>query len=157
MGLDMYLFATRYFWINDSERSQKIALLFPELVEEKGDEMEDDIRNPIKQVEANIGYWRKCYPIHMWFVKHVQKEIDDCRTYELSEKNLTHLLCQIDNVLNDHNQASILLPNPPSMKPLLDLDYNEGYFESLEYTKKKIQKALRLHRHGWDISYSSSW
>ena len=39
-----------------------------------------------------IGYWRKANQIHNWFVENVQDGIDDCGTYEVTEKQLVDLL-----------------------------------------------------------------
>lgn len=39
-----------------------------------------------------VGYWRKANQIHCWFVENVQDGIDDCGTYEVTEKQLVELL-----------------------------------------------------------------
>ena len=39
-----------------------------------------------------VGYWRKANQIHNWFVENVQDGIDDCGTYEVTEKQLVNLL-----------------------------------------------------------------
>lgn len=39
-----------------------------------------------------VGYWRKANHIHNWFVENVQGGKDDCKSYEVSEEQLTRLL-----------------------------------------------------------------
>ncbi len=154
MGLDMYLNASIYLW-GDDERTKKIAELFPELSDEKEEEIAYKPR--IEKMNAEIGYWRKSYPIHMWFVKHIQGGVDNCGEYELTKEGIKKLLTDIDEVLADREKAHVLLPNPESNPPYFVFDYGEGYSKELEYTKKIVKKALRLYEKGWEIFYTSSW
>lgn len=50
-----------------------------------------------KMIMESIADWRKANAIHNWFVENVQNGEDDCGYYEVSQKQLEHLLsiCQL--------------------------------------------------------------
>ena len=147
MGLDMYLSAKRFLWYNEDELVNKLTSNFPELGEAK-----------VKRIEAEIGYWRKANQIHKWFVDNVQEGEDDCGDYEVSKEQLKELLDLIDQVLADKSQAPNLLPNTNGFF-FGSQDYDEYYFQDLEYTKKLIEGVLsneELSKH-WCLEYTSSW
>jgi hypothetical protein len=56
MGLDMYLNAKRYLWHSEDELATKVGEVFPEL---------GDAR--VKEITAEVMYWRKSNAIHKWF------------------------------------------------------------------------------------------
>lgn len=151
MGLDMYLNASKYlsdFDQADREKKETMLNLFPELqVYTK--------RNPIREVTAEIGYWRKANAIHNWFVKNIQNGKDDCGKYYVSRESLEELknLCQ--RVLADNKLAQELLP-PTSGFFFGSTEPDEYYFTDLRSTIEIIDRALALPN-GWMIGYQSSW
>ena len=146
MGLDMYLNAKRYLW-GDSQAGvvDKISQCFPELGEHR-----------VKQITAEVGYWRKANHIHKWFVENVQDGNDDCNSYEVSEDQLKELLSLIDEVLADHDKADALLPTTSGFF-FGNTDYDEFYFESLQYTKEMLTDLLDEKWKTWYFEYQSSW
>ena len=147
MGLDMYLNAKRFLWHSEEELANKITANFPELGDKK-----------VKNITAEIGYWRKSNQIHKWFVDNVQDGTDDCGDYEVSTEKLKELLDLIDKVLADKTQAPNLLPNSSGFF-FGSQDYDEYYFQDLEYTKTLIEGILgneELRKH-WYLEYHSSW
>lgn len=147
MGLDMYLNAKRFLWFNEDELKDKLTSNFPELGEAK-----------VKQIEAEVGYWRKANAIHKWFVDNVQDGEDDCSNYDVSNETLKELLDIVNEVLANKKKASELLPNTTGFF-FGSQDYDEYYFQDLEYTKKLIEGILAsdLGKKGWYLEYHSSW
>jgi hypothetical protein len=144
MGLDMYLNAKRYFWHNEDARRQ-IAELLPEL----GD-------REVKEVTAEAAYWRKSNAIHKWFVDNVQNGVDDCGNYEVSREALAELLEIVNQVLVNRGKAGALLPTQAGFF-FGDTQYDQYYFDDLEYTKNTLTDLLDSKWKGWDFEYHSSW
>jgi hypothetical protein len=147
MGLDMYLNARRFLWSAEDSLVDRLSSEFPELDGAK-----------IKQVTAEVGYWRKANAVHKWFVDNVQKGVDDCGTYEVSTEQLKELLDIINQVLSNKKKASVLLPSTSGFF-FGNTDYDQYYFEDLEYTKNLIEKLVNDEEkmRGWYLEYTSSW
>lgn len=145
MGLDMYLNAKRFVWHNEDKLSDKISKNFPELGDKK-----------IKQVVAEAGYWRKANQIHKWFVDNVQNGEDDCGNYEVTKENLKKLLDIIEEVLSDRSKAKTLLPSASGFF-FGGTDYDDYYYDDLEYTKDLLHDILDNNWEGWYFEYHSSW
>ena len=153
MGLDMYLYAYNYICYSKTrdmrELDMKISELFPEL----------GGSYPIRSVKIEVGYWRKAYVIHNWFVKNIQHGKDDCREYVFEEPQIKELISTIDKVLTDRSKAPELLPDIEMIKIAFGgKPYDDFYFEELEYTKKLLEdKVIELLKNGWEFVYQSSW
>ena len=146
MGLDMYLKGSRYIssWKEgEKELGEKIA----QIVGQEG--------MTVNTVEMEVGYWRKANAVHQWFVKNVQDNVDDCKSYWVPRKKLLELQDVCNQVLADVTLASSLLPTQGGFF-FGNLEYDEWYMENLEITLQNIQKALSLPEE-WDIEYQSSW
>jgi len=146
MGLDMYLKGSRYIssWKEgEKELGEKIA----QIVGQEG--------MAVNTVEMEVGYWRKANAVHQWFVKNVQNDVDDCKSYWVPRKKLLELQDVCNQVLADVTLASSLLPTQGGFF-FGNLEYDEWYMENLEITLQNIQKALSLPEE-WDIEYQSSW
>ena len=146
MGLDMYLKGSRYIssWKEgEKELGEKIA----QIVGQEG--------MTVNIVEMEVGYWRKANAVHQWFVKNVQDDVDDCKSYWVPRKKLLELQDVCNQVLADVTLASSLLPTQGGFF-FGNLEYDEWYMENLEITLQNIQKALSLPEE-WDIEYQSSW
>ena len=112
---------------------------------------------PVKQIEARAAYWRKANHIHRWFVKNVQDGEDDCRPYYVSTEQLSELLDIVNQVLENHDLAEELLPVQAGFF-FGSNEYDEGYFDDLEYTRDALTKLLQPEFTGyWDFEYYSSW
>lgn len=147
MGLDMYLHAKRFLWHSEEDLIKQISNNFPEL---------GDAR--VKEITAEVGYWRKANAIHKWFVDNVQNGNDDCGDYEVSKEQLKQLLDTINEVLENKKKASELLPCSSGFF-FGSTDYNEYYFEDLKYTKELLERLLNNKglEKGWWLEYHSSW
>jgi hypothetical protein len=181
MGLDMYLFAEKFFWKREKENDvvyEKIILQFPEMKDQN-----------LSRVIFEVGYWRKANQIHKWFVDNVQGGNDDCGRYFVSKKQLKELkeICQkvlsetetIDGAVQNgytieikddeiektiHAEPGKVVKDKKLAEGLLpttgfffgSTDYDEYYLSDLENTINIIEKILKLPE-DWDIYYHSSW
>lgn len=152
MGLDMYLKGRRYISsYNDQDQPVRDGVRehFPEL---QGDAWTD---NPVQEVTAEVGYWRKANQIHKWFVDNVQGGEDECRPHSVSRENLIQLREICTTVLADPRQAAELLPTASGFF-FGSTDYDQYYQQDLESTVAIIDRALALPE-SWDFEYQSSW
>lgn len=153
MGLDMYLNASRYlsnYKDTDKEKKAEMLKMFPELEVYLN---EDD--NPIREVKAEVGYWRKANQIHNWFVQNIQDGEDDCRSYYVDRKQLEQLKNLCRQVLEDKSLADELLPTTSGFF-FGSTDFDDWYFSDLENTVKIIDNVLALPE-DWSFEYQSSW
>lgn len=156
MGLDMYLngrrFLSKYFKESDLSKKTAIQELFPELSQIHPVEYDD---SPVKEVIAEVGYWRKANHIHAWFVKNCQKGVDDCGYYYVGREQLAELKSLCQQVLANPERASELLPTTSGFF-FGGTEYDEWYLGDLEVTVRIIDGALSLPD-TWTIEYHSSW
>jgi len=97
----------------------------------------------------------KTNQIHMWFVNNVQKENDDCGTYEVTQHDLLTLRNDCVRVLEDNSLAAKLLPTSAGFF-FGSTEYEDYYFDTLKDTIEILDKALALSPQ-WEIEYRSSW
>ena len=155
MGLDMYLNAQRYLSdYRDADAPAKDAILqqFPELNAYLKEESE---ANPVTEVIARVGYWRKANQIHNWFVQNVQEGKDDCKPYYVDREGLLELKSLCERILADNSLAGELLPTQAGFF-FGATEYGDYYFSDLEQTVTIIDKALDLPD-VWGFEYQSSW
>ncbi len=145
MGLDMYLNAKRFLWHSEDELANKISQEFPELGTAK-----------VKEIKAEVMYWRKSNAIHKWFVDNVQNGKDDCGDYEVSREDLQKLLAVIEEVLADKKKAATLLP-PQEGFFFGSKDIDQWYWEDLQRTRDQLTKLLAQEMPNWWFEYHSSW
>lgn len=157
MGLDMYFTARRYLaeW-NEEDKELKTAV----------DKLSSGIASEweAKEVTYNVAYWRKANAIHVWFVKNIQNNVDDCGDYYVDPASIIKLYDTVCEVLKDHSKAADLLP-PVSGFFFGSVDIDEWYYQDLEYTKKVLEPIVnRLYNedtkrdiYQYDFYYHSSW
>lgn len=152
MGLDMYLHAKRF-----------ISEHFDENLYVNVNKAIKDLhipghgKMPVKWIECEAMYWRKANAIHRWFVKNVQEEVDDCKSYWVSIEQLDELLETCKKVLADRDNASAILPCQSGFF-FGSEDYDEWYFQDVERTVKELEKILATPGiEHWDFQYHSSW
>lgn len=161
MGLDMYLYAKHYDSISRWDKDKnKDGFYPPELAELGNDIFNSNFMS--KETSYQIGYWRKANAIHKYFVDNCADGIDDCREVRVSEDALEDLLGLCKEVLEDHDKAKELLPSTSGFF-FGSTDYDEWYFQDIEYTKNLLEKVLaflkeQAEKHNYyDISYQASW
>ena len=160
MGLDQYLevrrFVGGYSHSKDEEKE-----LFRNIVGSLG--MEDIHDERYLTVNVNVAYWRKANAIHDWFVKNVQDGNDDCKSYYVPREKLIELeaLCRKVAESGEPEVAAKLLPTASGFF-FGGTDYDEYYFEQVDWTAKRLAELLdRIPETTWtsgvDFYYSSSW
>lgn len=145
MGLDMYLTARIPLWkAKDDE--------LPITIKVNGDEIKLDKDDVIIK---EVAYWRKANAIHQWFVEECGHGVDECQEMYVDEDKLKELLELCERVLENKNKASELLPTQSGFF-FGSLEYDEGYFQDIEYTKKTLIDIINnpyIH----DVYYQASW
>jgi hypothetical protein len=158
MGLDQYLYATKYTCSNNLENEtwKKMNADFLKLKKVIGKDAKYlDKGLPSISLQMKIGYWRKVNAIHQWFVDNCQNGEDDCRDAYVSREKLEELLGVVKEVLADKSKADELLPTQQGCF-FGSTEYDEYYFQDLELTKKILKNALSMPKE-WDFGYQSSW
>lgn len=111
----------------------------------------------VDEVIVEAVYWRKDNHIHNWFVNNCQNGVDDCERYRVTKEQLEELVRVCKLVLGDHSKANELLPTQRGFF-FGSTDYDEFYYDSLEYTVEEIEKLLKEDE-GCEVDYyyRSSW
>jgi hypothetical protein len=156
----MYLEARR-FVSGYSHSGEEERQLFDELA--KAVDMQDAHDERYITINVNIAYWRKANAIHDWFVKNVQDGEDDCKSYYVGREKLQELhdLCLKVVKAGTPEVAMELLPTASGFF-FGDTEYDEYYFEQVDWTAKRLAEILRTipaksGMTGVDFYYSSSW
>jgi hypothetical protein len=159
MGLDMYLEARRFVsGYNHSGEDEKE--MFRQIV--GAVDMLDAHDERFATVSVNVAYWRKANAIHDWFVREVQGGEDDCKSYHVSREKLMELeeLCRRIVQSGEPEVAEELLPTASGFF-FGTTDYDEYYFEQLDWTAKRLAEVLTKlpdgGMRGVDFYYNSSW
>lgn len=154
MGLDMYLSAKRYMSkYFDPADTQKIEQINHVL----GIEGIEDGDYGAQEVTIRVGYWRKANAIHAWFVENCQDGVDECKETFVSREQLQALVEVCKQVLANKKKAAELLPSASGFF-FGSTEYDEWYFQDVEYTVTRLEKILSdpaLER--CDFYYQSSW
>lgn len=160
MGLDMYLYLQKYEtcskWNGTENYEKKFKSFYPkELTEFKVD---IDKRNFLsKETKYQVGYWRKANAIHEWFVRNCGDDIDECQEIYIGHDDLENLLNTCELVLKDHSKAKELLPTQEGFF-FGSQDYDEWYFQDIEYTRDLLKKILDSGlAKTYDVIYQASW
>lgn len=161
MGLDQYMYKRTHLNTESFVKEEfRDAITLT-----KGGKPHPKIKSEnITYVVEEVGYWRKANHIHKWFVDNVQKGIDDCREYRVSEDQLKQLLETCKEVLSakDDEVSSRLLPTSSGFF-FGETGYSEYYYEDIENTIGIIEGVFDLDEDtlatyvNGDIYYESSW
>lgn len=154
MGLDMYLEARRYIAPGDPilqpvrEAIGHAIGYAPAAVKPDNDPASMEVC----AVVVLIGYWRKFWPLHHWFVDSVQEGHDDGRPAFINPSTLEELEDILDQVDDDPDSASeYFMDETVEATDLVQLDPAD-----VDFTLRVIVQARKLQAQGWDIYYRSS-
>lgn len=154
MGLDMYLYASRYTspaeWRPEDERKK-----FKEILKAVNGEKFVDTDLPSINIDLKVGYWRKANQIHQWFVDNVQDGNDNCAEYYVDRDKLIELrdLCKL--ALKDKDKAEELLPTQSGFF-FGSTEIDEWYWQDVNATIEIIDRCLEMPD-TWTFKYQSSW
>lgn len=150
MGLDMYLHKKTYVKNWDHQTADEKH----QITIKKGGKIRKDIkRNRISSIVEEVAYWRKFNALHMWFVENVQKGVDDCGDYYVSDDKLKELLAELEQVVKDKSKAAEILPTASGFF-FGGTEYDEYYFYAVKETIKILKELVK---EGGDFYYHSSW
>jgi len=154
MGLDMYMYVSEYESRFDTNKKGNF---YPKKLED----FEKDIseRNFVsKETKYQVGYWRKFNALHNYIVEHFADGNDDCRPVYIGYNELELLRNVCKDVLDNHDLASELLPTQDGFF-FGSTEYDEWYFENLEYSLDLFNKLLEFcnKNPSTDIYYKASW
>ena len=158
MGLDMYLYASKY--VSSSDAFEKDSpTRFAEIIKAVG---ADDFPKPeygSATVDIQVGYWRKANAIHDWFVQNCQGGEDKCQKAYVSRDSLIQLREACRAVLSEkgnQENAEMYLPTASGFF-FGGTEYDEYYWEYVESTIIAINTLLLAVPEDWDFTYQSSW
>jgi hypothetical protein len=158
MGLDMYLYASKY--VSSSEAFEKDSpTRFAEIVKAVG---ADDFPKPeygSATVDIQVGYWRKANAIHDWFVKNCQGGEDKCQKAYVSRDSLITLREACRAVLSEKGNQENAEKYLPTASGFFfgGTEYDEYYWDYVESTIVTINTLLLAVPEDWDFTYQSSW
>lgn len=145
MGLDMYIFRcnrTQHSLEELKEIDNRV--INGEMNPDKDESSlflpfyESSSLNNFRSIFHMDSYWRKAWPIHEWFVQHVQNGSDDCQLHELTRENLEKLKKFARNHINN--------------------DFpDESEREDSEKTIKAVDQILAMDWSKYRFFYQSSW
>lgn len=152
MGLDMYLYASKY--------------LSSSYADEKDIEAYNTVKDLISAekfakgsayVRIEIAYWRKANAIHKFFVD-LDGGKDECQDIYVERENLQELLDRCTTILEnkDMEKAKELLPSQSGFF-FGSTEYDEWYFENLEETQRVLTKIVNDAPEDWEFYYRASW
>lgn len=154
MGLDMYLYASRYESRSQWREDKGIEDFYPsELQDLKTDIWERNFLS--KETKYQIGYWRKFNALHSYIVKIYADDEDKCQEICLYPERIEHLLAVLKEVKNNPKKAPQLLPTQSGFF-FGSTDYDEWYFKDVEYSIRLFEEVLKLPKE-FDIYYQASW
>jgi len=155
----MYLHARKHIHQVDFAKTQGGEIeINPEFTELMKLAQLDEVKNTDyygASVEVVCAYWRKANAIHGWFVKNVQDNRDDCRSYYVDSSQLKSLKSVCEN--------SLLLKNPHLLMPVEGFffghnDIDGYYWAIIKNTIEQLDRVFALPEVD-DLSfyYQSSW
>lgn len=151
MGLDMYL--TKNTYIGANYEHNKVSGTIQ--IEKDGKEIPIQF-NRVYEIIESVGYWRKANHIHNWFVEKCQDGVDECQKTYINIEQLTDLLQVCKIVINNKDLASELLPTSSGFF-FGGTEYDEYYFNDIQYTIELIESLLKEDNTNSSFYYSSSW
>jgi hypothetical protein len=155
MGLDMYLYASKYEsksqWRNNKE---EVKGFYPEDLED----LQTDIfeRNFVsKDTHYQIGYWRKFNALHHYIVENFADGEDDCRRIYLSPSDIGHILDTLRKARDNKERVGEILPTQSGFF-FGTTDYDEWYWRDVEYAIRLFEEVVKIQDE-YEIYYQASW
>ena len=158
MGLDMYLYAKQS--LNSSswgtEENKKRVKTIARLM--KGTKFIETENYFIQfaEIKLQVGYWRKANQVHKYFVDNCADGKDECQNTYVEREHLEDLLNRCETVMKDRSRAEELLPSQSGFF-FGSTEYDEWYYQELEYTIPILKKILKDAPKEWEFEYRASW
>lgn len=156
MGLDMYLYASQHLSnMYCKEEEVEAFNAVKTLMKAENFVNEGDLQ--FANIKIQVAYWRKANAIHQFFV-NLDDGKDECQEIYVSREDIQELVNRCNAILEnkDVEKAEELLPTTSGFF-FGSTDYDEYYFEDLEYTQKVLTKLMNDAPEDWDFYYRASW
>lgn len=153
MGLDMYLYASKYesksLYRGGNEKG-----FYPENLKDFQDDMIE--RNIIsKETKYMVGYWRKFNALHNYIVKTFNDEVDDCKPIYLSPSDIDNILNTLRKARDNKDKVNEILPTSSGFF-FGSQDYDEWYWRDVEYSIRLFEELIKV-KDEYEIYYEASW
>lgn len=132
MGLDLFIFARKYYGTNSAEQSQ-IKDLVP-------------MGFPMTCLEVEALYMRSAWGLYSWFEKNIGEGNDE----HITRKQLKQLIKDIDTAFEEQDFTAF---KPPKGRE----DYTQYIRTELGDAKVLLTKALKYIPDTWAFYYLASW
>ena len=110
-----------------------------------------------KTINGEVAYWRKANQIRNWIVRNTDYPEDgNLIDFPLTKNDLESLLSDCKRVLLDHSLAPELLPTQSGFF-FGSIEYDDFYYEELEYTIEKIEDILNMTDFETQEIYYTEW
>lgn len=115
------------------------------------------IRNEGQTHKPEAIYWRKANAIHNYIIQQHADGIDECQPISLNREDLHILsrLCRLLVFFRNERLNAMILPTKSGFF-FGSLEYDEYYYEDLQYTADKIDEALK-DEDAEEFEYQASW
>lgn len=155
MGLDMYLYASKYEsrsqWRNNKE---EVKGFYPsELQDLQTDILERNFLS--KHTKYQIGYWRKFNALHHYIVQKFADGVDDCREIYLSPSDVGHILDTLRKARDNKDKVEEILPTTRGFF-FGSLEYDEWFWNDVEYSIRLFEEVVKIQDE-YEIYYEASW
>lgn len=154
MALDMSLVVKRTLF-NDFEYNAQASDDYNKVI--KTVDRANLMRNSeyaIMRIELEVMHWRMFYPLHKWFIDNgIQSDVEGSR-YNVTHKKLELLIDILDQIVNDNDKGSELLPADK---------YDEWYYEVITRSRDVLRelsagiKTEALMNVQWNVYYIPLW
>jgi len=158
MGLDMYLYASKY--VSSSDMFEKDnPTRFAEIIKAVGADDFPKLEFGSATVDIQVGYWRKANAIHDWFVQNCQGGEDKCQKAYVSRDSLIELRDACMKVLASKDNQDVAEEFLPTASGFFfgGTEYDEYYWQYVESTITLLNTLLVTVPEDWDFNYQSSW
>lgn len=121
------------------------------------DNLNSEEQRKVSSPWEEVCYWRKANQIRQWFVDNCNYPANgNCEEVEVTKEDLQKLVDTCQKVLNNHDLAEELLPCSVGFF-FGSYEYDEWYFDELDYTRKVCQHIVDTADWEKDIIIYTDW
>jgi hypothetical protein len=153
MGLDMYLYASKYE-SRSQYRGGNEKGFYPENLRDFQNDMIE--RNFIsKDTRYMVGYWRKFNALHNYIVRTFADGVDDCKPIYLSSSDIDDILNTLRKARDNKEKVNEILPTQRGCF-FGSQEYDEWYWRDVEYSIRLFEELITI-KDEYEIYYEASW
>lgn len=163
MGLDMYFYArkTTYKSFSEWDQNRKVDKTnYPKDLKIFSDYIYDrNFKSVERNVDYQIGYFRKFNALHSYIVKTFANGIDNCQDIFLDQEAVVKIKAALDSVLETPTEESAKEALPTQSGFYFgSTSYDEDYFEDVREAAALMQNFLdHFDFDTYALVYKASW